>query len=118
MKNDGLYFSLEAALSLALIMVIFLAPAQQTDNSQKEVLTQQKMHDLLIVWAKQRDFSKQELASDFEFVFQNKNGTIEANENIFEVQKQLRPARNKITETINYVGDDLQFKQIRLTVFD
>ncbi len=118
MKNDGFYFSLDAALSLALITIIFLAPTQQADNSMKDLLLQQKMHDLLIVWARQRDFSKQELKSDFEFVFPNKSGAITANGQEIEVQTQFGQTRSKITETINYVGDDLRFKQIRLTIFD
>ncbi|MBI2598449.1 MAG: hypothetical protein HYW50_04605 [Candidatus Diapherotrites archaeon] len=117
MKTDGYYFSLEATIALFLILMITLALTTNTSTKTKDVLVLQKMHDLLLVWAKERDFSEQTLKQDFEFVFPAKGGLIEIDGKTVEIRKSTAKGR-KISEEINYLGKELEYKKIVLTIFD
>lgn len=118
MKNDGFYFSLEALITLSLILVVFLAPLQKTQTESKNLIVTQKMHDLLLMWVKQRNFSEKELKTDFEFVFPNNNGTISFDSNSMEIKNGGREAKEIFVESITYIGDDLNYGKITLTVFN
>src|SRR3989338_9142456 len=103
MNRNGFYFSLEAALTLALIALILISPKQKMESDASTILLQQKMHDFLLVSAKQRSFSMQELKSNFEFVFPDKNGKIEIGSEIIEIETKHYSGNSKIVETINFV---------------
>ena len=72
------------------------------------------MHDLLLIWSKQRNFSENTLKSDFEFVFPNKSGLIEVEGKKIEINKLVIKNRKKIVEKINYIGEDFEYKKLIL----
>jgi len=118
MQHRGFYFSLEILITLILILMIFLMPMQNFDSEIEDVFVVQKMHDLLLIWSKQRDFSENTLKSDFEFVFPSKSGIIETEGKKIEINKFGITNRNKIVEKINYIGENFEYKKIILTVFN
>ena len=118
MKHTGFSFLFDASIALVLLTVLFLVAQQKVETGADELILSQKMHDLLIIWAKERNFSREELDSDFEFVFPVHAGIIEVQGEKIELKKPGEKNKKKIVESINFVGEDFQLKKITLTVFD
>ncbi len=87
MKNKGAYSSVEAILSLLILLAVFLsAPATQEPSLERLYLLQ-KEHDLLKLWAKRGIPSRDEMIADFEFAFPGKSGEIRVNESLTSIGK-------------------------------
>jgi len=70
MRNKGFYLSLEAAISLSIMIFLSLSvlPYYLPQNTE-ELSTIKKMHDLLKVWQSLPEISNETLINDTNFVF-------------------------------------------------
>ena len=80
MKNKGMWFSLEATLSLIVLTMLLLSVQPEKTPSLENIHIVQKEHDLLLLWAKNRPVSIEEMETDFGTAFPEKNGELELGE--------------------------------------
>lgn len=118
MKNKGIYFSLETTITLSLIIMVLIAPVQKNSTDLEKLILTQKMHDLLLAWASEKNFSANEMKEDFEFAFGQKSAIIAAGEEKIEIRTQNKIFQEKIAETINVLDQNFEYKKISLTVFN
>lgn len=99
-------------------MIVFLLAVQpSSSDSYNDLVLSQKMHDVLLVWQKEKNFSLNELKADFEFVFPLKSGRIEIENAFVDIGLQKNFQKN-FTEEISVIDDEFTEKKIKLTVFD
>ena len=118
MNEPGFYLSLEAAFSILLLFSLLLIPFTFPAHGLDELSIAQKQHDLLIVWLRERNFSEEELESDFNFVFSEKKGMIEFNGGkIFLNEGIKKPYEKVLAEEMHFVGSNLKLQRFVLTVY-
>ncbi len=114
----GIHLSIEAMLSMVLLAALVAAPSsiQEQDFSSLQVL--QKQNDLLGVWIKERDFSKETFSADFRVVFPTGCGSIEADNTKHALGSNCGNAwKRKSVADAFYARDDLTLGSMRLTVY-
>lgn len=76
-----MHLTMEALLSLILLVFLITVPMQGKDSGEKlgDLYIIQKEHDLMKVWFLEGNFSTDVLVRDFEFVFPGKSGFVEVN---------------------------------------
>ncbi len=117
MNEKGFYILFDLVLSaIALIAFLSLVQANPTDGYSDLVLSQ-KSHDLLTVWAKERNFDLKEMKTDFELVFSGKSGAIEVGGKKILIGKNKDAKKAFVEETV-FLDDALNESRIRLVVFD
>ncbi|HLD58024.1 MAG TPA: hypothetical protein VI977_00065 [archaeon] len=119
MKKQGFVFSLEASLSLIFLVGILLVqiPAQEKDLHELAVF--QKENDLLKIWAKQRNFSLEEMKKDFEFAFPDVSGEISVNmQRISAGNPRSKKSVKAIASETVFFGADLESTIISVSVFE
>ena len=117
MKNKGFSHAIELAIAIAAFFIIISAITPPETKLYDEIIISQKMHDILLVWAKENLTNEKEMQSDFEFLFQGKNGEIEINNKKIQIQKN-QPNKKKFSEEIKYFDNNSSMIKIRLVVFN
>lgn len=113
--NRGFYLSLEACVSLILLIIAILAVAGvDPDTNLKEIYILQKENDLLKIWSRKCTFSESEIISDFNFAFPESCGKIEVDGIIIS---NNNCAGNSISSSAYFFDADLNPRKITLTVF-
>jgi uncharacterized protein (UPF0333 family) len=113
--------SIEWIVSFLFVLLVAFSVSMNEKTSFEEEVIAQKMHDLLIVWASEKENSIQEMQKDFEFFFGKRNALIEIeNEKGKKEKIELGFEANekeKIIEEISYYNDKTTKQKITLTVF-
>lgn len=82
MNCNGIHLTLEALLSLILLVLFISVPFYSGEKNGKKLdglYIIQKENDLLKVWMQEKELNEDVLKEDFEFVFPENNGVIEIN---------------------------------------
>ncbi|MEW6294801.1 MAG: hypothetical protein AB1467_00715 [Candidatus Diapherotrites archaeon] len=118
MNEKAAYFSLEVLLSFILLIGIIAFPVHRSEAGTDELVLVQKEHDLIKVWVKERNFSKEEIEKDFLQNFPSNAGLIEfEGRKIFVNSKHLNLKGQKVSVKGFYLDDSLKVQELRLTVF-
>ncbi|MFH1588416.1 MAG: hypothetical protein ABIA76_03710 [Candidatus Diapherotrites archaeon] len=120
MKNKG-QVSIEWIVSFLFVLIIALSIPSQGKVSFENGILAQKMHDLLIVWAEEKQNSLNEMQKDFELFFGKGKAVIEAESNgikeKIELNHEMQEMKEKIIEEIIYYDSRKARQKITLTVF-
>ena len=79
-SHNGFYLLFESTLATILAFIVILSAKTSVDDGLDQIIVLQKAHDLLLIWSKERDFSKDTLEKDFKTSFPGKSGIIEVDE--------------------------------------
>ncbi|HIH17146.1 MAG TPA: hypothetical protein HA252_07115 [Candidatus Diapherotrites archaeon] len=115
MDERGLYFSLEALLGFAVLVLVLLSTKPAEAPDLKPLYLLQKQHDLLVVWVGQGIPSLPEMESDFRRVFPGFSGRIGFNDEFVAVGE---PASNAFTESIYYAAPSGALGRLSITLYD
>ncbi len=121
MNKKAQSFSIEASIGLIILMLVFIfASGTQINEKNNDVLYITKLeHDLTKVWIIEKKFSINEMYKDFEFVFPNKRGYVQLNNE--KIEKGVQEG-DEISAGINFshINPFLVFeeKEIKVSVFN
>ena len=116
MSAKGIYLSIEATLSLLLLLAVVISEREAQEPSTQELYIFQKENDLLKLWAKKGMPPIEEMASDFEFAFPGKSGEIGLDGELLKIGK-LEYGSGAISSEIEFFNSKLGKKRVRLRVF-
>ncbi len=118
MNSCGLHLSLEAIFSLIILISLLVIPIQLREQNLDELYIMQKQNDLLKVWIRGRNLSKENLKSDFLFVFPNQKGLIEFSGEKIVIGELAGFANYRKSVAVgHYLDDGLKLREIKLTVY-
>lgn len=118
MNNRAIYLSVEAIISLIILISILALPSESREQNLDDLHVLQKQNDLLKVWTMERDFSAANLESDFLFVFPQQSGLVEFENKKIEIGKSGSLGNYKKSVASGYyIDDELRMKEIRLIVY-
>ena len=111
--RKGFYLSLEAGISLLILVFILVAAIGVGNNTDlKELYILQKENDLLKMWAKE-GISEKGMVSDFEFAFSGSCGFLE----IDGKKSGGNCLGNSVASSAIFVDENLQKRKVTLNVF-
>jgi hypothetical protein len=110
----GISPSLEAALSLLVLVAIILSTPSAESPGLQNLLILQKEHDLMRIWARGGLPEIEEMASDFKFAFGNRSGKINVNGRVVSIGPESKEA---ISAQMDFFDWNLGRKKVVLTVF-
>ncbi len=85
MKSNGLFASIEATLSLLMLIAVVVSMPRTEQPNLETLHILQKEHDLLLIWAKTWPVQPDEMEGDFRKLFPGKNGAVELNTDLREI---------------------------------
>lgn len=119
MKNKkGFYLFFEAMLAIIIVAIMLSQVKPLAADGTGGVATVQKMHDILLIWTRERSFSPHELEKDFRTVFPNRSGIIEIEEQTKLVIGHSQNNTKAVTEEIRFLDGNMELKKIKLTLFN
>lgn len=75
-KEKGFSFTLEALISLIVLISVISVPIEGKENTMEKIYTIQKENDLIKVWIKTENFNEKEIKEDFKKMFPFQKGEI------------------------------------------
>lgn len=115
MNAKGLYASVEAMLSLLLLVAVLLSIQETEEPSLENLYLLQKENDLLKLWVKNGIPPKEEMVADFALVFPGKSGEIRVNESIISVGNYK--GNEAMASEILFIDSQLNKTRVALLVF-
>lgn len=109
----GFAFTLEALISLMILVMIISIPIEESKNDLEKIYSLQKENDLIKVWIKTKNFNKTELEKDFKKMFPFQKGEIIIDGKKTEITGEK--GENEIKSTGFYYENEL--KEISVKVF-
>ncbi len=109
----GFTFTLEALISLMLLVMIISIPIEENKNDLEKIYVLQKENDLIKVWIKTKNFDEKELEKDFKKMFPFQKGEIIINGKKTEIKG--KKGENEIKSNGFYYENEL--KKISVKVF-
>ena len=115
MNEKAAAFSIEAGVSLLVVMLFLLAVPLPENRKNYEVLyITQLEHDLLKAWIAEKDFSLDEMEKDFLFVFGETPGTVELNGRSITIGKSKG---NAVSNEAVFFDSEGKKIELRVSVF-
>jgi hypothetical protein len=115
-NGSGAYFSIEALLSLFILLAAALLMPGPRAPSMQELHLLQKEHDLLKVWAKKGVPPIEEMANDFELAFPKKSGEISVNGRTVKIGKT--GGEKAVSSEMLFFDSGMEKTRVSLRVFN
>lgn len=112
----GFYLSMEAIISLIILISILTVPLESERVNLMDVYIFQQENDLLKIWTIRGEFNAGEMTSDFKFLFRGKSGIVEIGGSKITIGSDF--TGNAVSSTAYFYNYDLGQVKIMITVFN